>query len=83
MWARCPARTASGMAASSRTVPPREGSSGGGVILGVARRLLRESPQFEHEEVVRGRAHMLRCRRADSEEDIAFMQRPLGAGSDG
>lgn len=47
------------------------GPGGGGVVLGVARRLLREFPQILQEELC-GRAHMLRCRRAGSEDGVVF-----------
>lgn len=48
------------------------GVSSGGVVLGVAPTILRKFPRIDHAEIVRGQAHMLRCRRAESEEGIAL-----------
>lgn len=46
------------------------GSNGGGVITAVARRLVSALPRVEHVVVGRGRAHMLRLRRAETDEGL-------------
>lgn len=49
------------------------GSRGGGVAMAVSRRILSLYPRVENVEVLRGRAHMVRCRPDESDEGVMFL----------
>lgn len=53
------------------------GSAGGGVLLGVHRRLLQSIPRLEHRVVCRGRAQVLCLRAMDSYDDMVIADVPM------